>query len=732
MSPEFAASPSIPITADEQRLLVLAATVKDGKMASRVLAESNIRCTVCSDEIELMAHLEQGVAALLLVEEILSDDVVDLLEDYLLRQPEWSDLPILVLAFHGADSPHLKEILPRLGKVTLLERPVRTASLISSAKAALRGRYRQYRFRESQRALSESEQRFKSLFEYHPDGIFIRDLSGKFISANKAHEALMGYSSEELRSTSVTSLVVPDQAELIKQYFEEAARGNPQKFKTKVVRKTGEVIDLEAAYLPLVLNGKIIGVHGIARDVTQAKVYQSQIEHLATHDTLTGLLNRHSLYDRLEHAIAHSRRSGTQTGVLFMDLNRFKQINDSLGHDKGDMLLEEIARRLRNCMRDGDTVARLGGDEFVIIMEEVREIEDMARVADVILRSISAPIRLDGHELSITTSIGGSVFPKDGETVPTLLKHADLAMYQAKEMGSGSFRFYDPYMNIKILERLLTENALRKALENNEFELHYQPRVRMQDKKITGVEALIRWNNPEKGLIPPVDFIPLAEEIGLIHALGDWVLETACEQNRKWQEAGLPPLTVAVNLSAHQLNSPSIKHKVKEVLARTGLKPEYLELEITETSLMQNMENTLDMLREIRATGVSISIDDFGIGYSSLTHLKRLPVDTLKIDKSFIHDLLDDRDDAAIVSATIALAHHMELKVIAEGVTTLEEIRFLADLECDEMQGYFFSEALPAQQLEDLLRRKDWLHKNAAGITAASRRHEQSSQSSLM
>jgi|GEM_PF-5960182 len=718
MNPESALLTQTDITPQEKRLLVLASTRKDSEMACKVLTQSGIDCTVCADEDDLLHQLEQGAAALLTVEEVLSEQTVDMLEGFLVKQPEWSDLPIMILTYHGADSPSLSEVLPRLGKVSLLERPVRTSAFTSAVKAALRGRYRQYQFRTSLQQLKESEQRFKSLFEYHPDGIFIRDLEGKFISANRALENMLGYTAEELQGTSVTSLVIPEQVAEVARHFEDASKGTPQKFKARIRRRNGDILELEAAYLPWVVNGEIIGVHGIARDVTQARMYQRQIEHLATHDPLTGLLNRYSLYDRLEHAIACSRRDSTQTGVLFMDLNRFKQINDSLGHDRGDMLLEEIARRLLKSVREGDIVARLGGDEFVIVMENLHDIEDMVRVSETMLQNTSATIYLDGHELSVTTSIGGSVYPKDGEDVTTLLKHADLAMYQAKEMGSGSFRFYDPYMNIKILERLLTENALRKALANHEFVLHYQPRVRTRDRKIVGVEALVRWNNPERGLIHPIDFIPLAEEIGLIHALGDWVLETACAQNKAWQNAGLPPIMMAVNLSAQQLGAASIKNKVQEVLSQSGLNPSFLELEITETSLVQNMEATLDTLHAIRAIGVSISIDDFGIGYSSLTHLKRLPVDTLKIDKSFIHDILDDRDDAAIVSATIALAHHMDLKVIAEGVTSLDEIRFLEELECDEMQGYYFSEALPPAELEKTLKQNDWLLRSSTGLVA--------------
>lgn len=324
-------------------------------------------------------------------------------------------------------------------------------------------------------------------------------------------------------------------------------------------------------------------------------------------------------------------------------------------------------------------------------------------LADTVLQAVAMPVYVAGHELVVSTSIGGCVFPKDGANVETLLKHADLAMYQAKDLGSSSFRFYSPEMNTKILERLLTENGLRRALDKNEFVLYFQPRVNVLTQRIVGVEALVRWMHPQKGLIAPSDFIPLAEEIGLIDTIGNWVLHAACLQNKRWQDAGIPRIKMAVNLSAHQLTSPGAAMLVAEVLARTQLKPEYLELEVTETSLMQNIDTSLASLVAIRKSGVSISIDDFGTGYSSLAHLKQLPVDALKIDKSFINDLTTDRDDAAIVAATIALATHMGLKVVAEGVTVIEQIRLLTERGCNEMQGYFFSRPLPADEIEVLL-----------------------------
>ncbi|MHB0991155.1 MAG: putative bifunctional diguanylate cyclase/phosphodiesterase [Burkholderiales bacterium] len=688
----------------EMRLLILASTLRDGEIASRVLTDARINCAICQDLSSLMTELELGAGAVLLAEEVLDPATLPLLEQYIAHQPNWSDLPIMVLTFHGTQMPALSSWNERLGKATLIERPVRTAALISIVRSALRGRQRQYLMRKSQQQLHESEQRFKSLFEHHPDGIVVRDLAGRLVSGNKAMETMIGYSIEELRNMTIQALVIPEDSEHAQACFAEAAKGNPKTFHARVIHRDGNLIEVEGTYLPLIIDGEIKGVQGISRDVTQSRNYERRIEHLATHDVLTELPNRHLLIDRMQHSVEQSRRSGHQIGVLFMDLNRFKQVNDSLGHDIGDLLLKEISVRLKSMVRETDTVARLGGDEFVVVIDNLVSIEAMATIAEDILDSIAAPIKLVGHELSISTSIGGSVFPKDGQDVPTLLKHADLAMYQAKELGSGSFRFYDPEMNIKILERLLTESALQRALEKGEFLIYYQPRVCVLSKTIIGVEALLRWDHPEKGLIAPADFIPLAEEIGIIGEIGEWVLHTACAQNRAWQHAGYPYIKMSVNLSAQQLRSASLEKIVETVLTDTNLEARYLELEITETGLMQNIELSFETLMGIRNMGVSISIDDFGTGYSSLSHIKRLPINTLKIDKSFIRDIVNDRNDAAIVCATIAMAQHMDLGIVAEGVTAIEQMHFLAKHQCNEMQGYFFSRPLPPEELEILLK----------------------------
>jgi diguanylate cyclase (GGDEF)-like protein/PAS domain S-box-containing protein len=563
--------------------------------------------------------------------------------------------------------------------------------------------------RKESRKLEESEQRFRSLFENHTDAIFSFDPNGNFLSANNAVSKLTGYPVEDLRGMTFHPLIAAEFLEQAIAFIAASFQGNPQNFDTVCIRKDGTRFDVHVTTLPIVVNEKIVGIHGIARDITYSKNYERRIEYLANYDSLTGLPNRNLLDDRMRHAVIQADRLGLQIGVLYLDINRFKLINDSLGHDKGDMLLQIVANRLQENVREGDTVARLGSDEFVMVLENITMVEAVSTIANDLLNAIAAPIKIGSVDLAVSTSIGASVYPKDGEDNVTLLKNADLAMYQAKQEGAGTFRFYNSEMNARVLERLINENNLRSALEKEELVLHYQPRVDVASRQIVGIEALVRWLHPERGLVSPLEFIPLAEEIGLIGELGEWVLKTACRQNRLWQDQGLTPVKVSVNLSAQQLSSTSmINQTIQNVLSETGMDARWLELEITESSLMQNIESTLNMLLEIRDSGVSISIDDFGTGYSSLSYLKRLPIDTLKIDKSFIRDIAIDREDAAIVTATIAMAHTMRLKVVAEGVTSKEQIRFLESHRCDQVQGYLLSYPLPADELGNFLRYGRW------------------------
>lgn len=699
-------TPKIEPGRPSRRFLIHSATTRDSELASKVLQSVGIACKVCADAEALEAALAEGAGGVLTVEDVLVDRVLGVLSDYVESEPHWSDLPILVLAGKGADSLQTSEAVRLLRNVVLLERPVRTASLISSARSALLARDRQYQVHEAHARLQESEQRFKSMFENHPDGAFIRDLKGELVTVNPAYESLLGYSFDELKQMPLYNNIPDEELDRVRYCFAEAGRGTPQKLSTHKIAKDGRRVDVDIVYFPVEVNGRIVGVHGVARDVTQANTDKRHIKYLATHDALTGLSNRTLLDDRLNHAMEQARRSGGHTGVLFLDLNRFKPINDSMGHEQGDKLLKLIAARLKQTVREADTVARLGGDEFVIVLEDLASVDDMTAVAQSIIENVEQPVQLDGHEVSISTSIGGSVFPRDATDANTLLKYADLAMYRAKEQGSGAFLFYDKRMNEHVLERLLIENALRMALQNDELEVYYQPRVNIRTGTITGVEALVRWHHPDKGITLPMDFIPLAEEIGLITQIGEWVLRTACNQARQWQEQGLPPVRMAVNISAYQLSSPSFGERIEKILAATQLEPTQLELEITETNLMKNVELSCDLLGRLRARGVVISMDDFGTGYSSLAQIKRLPVDTLKIDQSFILNVVDDDSDAAIVSATIALAQHMGLSIVAEGVTSEAQVDFLVKRDCHEMQGYLFGRPQSATLTAGLLKRR--------------------------
>jgi len=439
--------------------------------------------------------------------------------------------------------------------------------------------------------------------------------------------------------------------------------------------------------------------HQAAAD-TSAKVAQ-----MAFHDPLTGLPNRKLLMDHLSYNIIQARRDKESLAVFFMDLDRFKVINDSLGHGVGDRLLQAVAARLLASLREGDTVARLGGDEFTLLLPAVHRAVDVAKVADKLLEVLREPFPLDGRDLFVTGSVGIALYPDDGLDPEALVKNADAAMYRAKDQGRDTYQLYTPAMNATALERLAIENSLRRALAQDELEIHYQPILELASGHVHGVEALLRWRHPERGMIPPSEFIPLAELTGLIVPIGPWVLRTACAQVQVWRQAGDPQLCLAVNISARQFQQADLVAEVRKALELTALPAQALDLEITESNAMQDPEAATRTLRELKALGVRISIDDFGIGHSSLSSLKRLPIDTLKVDRSFIRDIVSDPDDAAIVTAVLAMAETLKLQVVAEGVETEEQLAFLRERRCGRMQGHFFSPPLPAADCVALLAR---------------------------
>ena len=429
--------------------------------------------------------------------------------------------------------------------------------------------------------------------------------------------------------------------------------------------------------------------------------------YLTRHDALTGLPNRNFFRDRLTHAMARAKRTGLMMAMIVLDLDRFREINDTLGHTAGDKVLQAVAKLMRESLREVDTIVRLGGDEFTIILEDIAHTDRVTALAERILHVFSNPLVIDGREIYVTASTGITLYPHGVDGVDALLQAAEAAMHHAKEEGGNTYEFYVPEMNVPAAVNLDMEYLLRRALERQEFVLHYQPKVAVKSGRITGVEALIRWNSKELGPVPPAKFIPLAEKTGLIVPIGEWVLKTACAQNKAWQEQGYPPLLMSVNLSPRQFRQKNLLETINGALRDTGLNPGFLELEITESMIMLRPEQAIAILQQVHQLGVQLSVDDFGTGYSSLAYLKRFPVQKLKIDQSFMRDLTVDRDDAGIVTAVVAMAKSLGLEVVAEGVETAEQLAFLAKLDCEEYQGYYFSRPVPADEFTRLFRTTD-------------------------
>lgn len=521
---------------------------------------------------------------------------------------------------------------------------------------------------------------------------------------------LYGYALDaKMDSRNFFNSVHPDDMEAAKRMVDEHVKNKTtdHQHEYRVIWPDGSVRWLYSrATLSYTTEGKLRDMIGIAVDITERKEAEEKIQYLATHDGLTGLPNRNVFNQLLEHEIHVARRGKDKFCIMFIDLDRFKMINDSLGHDAGDQLLQSMAQRLQSSIRDGDIVSRLGGDEFVILAREITSDHQAANLAQKILHKISEPIFLSNHEYRITGSIGIATYPVDGEDELTLMKNADVAMYLAKEEGKNNFQFYSSSIKTLSLEKLTLENDLRKALANNEFYLDYQAKVHMSDKSIAGVEALIRWKHPELGLVSPDQFIPLAEETGTIIPIGRWVLETACNQARLWLQQGLPPICISVNLSPRQFSDPHLLQDIAEVLEKTELQPNLLELEITESMVMNNADRAVMLLKSIKTLGVRLAIDDFGTGYSSLGQLKQFPIDTLKVDKSFIQHIPVDAEDKAITEAIIAMGKSLSLTVIAEGVENSDQQSFLQAHACDQMQGFYFSRPVSADDFAEFVRSK--------------------------
>ncbi|MBF0465960.1 MAG: EAL domain-containing protein [Nitrospirae bacterium] len=537
--------------------------------------------------------------------------------------------------------------------------------------------------------------------------VIVSDVNGSIVRFNRMCETTTNYSFDELQGKCVwESLLRKEDVEPFKVDFAKIVDGQyPLSIENFMLTKNGQqrLITWSNTALLNEDSGQVEYVVLTGLDITERKIAEQRLQYLAHFDSLTDLPNRTLFYDRLSHTLGHSRRYNQMFALLFIDLDGFKHINDTLGHDMGDLLLKQTAKKLPNCVRDTDTVAHVGGDEFVIILPFIKKVQDAAFVAEKIIETLSEPFLLDGHDCFVGASIGISIYPSDGDDIDTLLKNSDIAMYQAKERGRSNYQFFNTEMNSRALRRLKLENNLRKALERNEFVLYYQPKINLTTGKVCAAEALIRWLNPKHGIISPVEFIPLAEETGLIIPIGEWVLRTACKESIAWQRAGYPPIVIAVNLSVKQFRAENLIKTIEDILEETQLSPELLELELTESIVMEDAEKAIKVLRNVRDKGIHVAIDDFGMGYSSLSYLKRFPICRLKIDRSFVRDITTDPDDEAISTAIIAMSHSLKLDVTAEGVETYEQLEFLRALKCDEAQGYLFSQPLPSKEFLEFL-----------------------------
>jgi diguanylate cyclase (GGDEF)-like protein/PAS domain S-box-containing protein len=683
-----------------------ASALRDALIQSADGAFHVIWLTSCCDALNRLAernHQKQAVEpiAAVLLDLSLSDSTgIETFDRLFQAAPQ---IPILILA--AVQDEDIAKLAVQRGAQEYLLKDRLDSYLLPKAVRSMIERA------ANTEALFEEKERAQVTLDAIGDAVVSTDIAGNVTYLNVVAESLTGWRRQE-----AVGHPFGDVFRIIDSVTRDAAR-NPMAFAIQLnrtvvltpncvlIRRDGVESPIEDSAAPIHDRfGRVTGAVMVFHDVSAARATTLTMSYLAQHDSLTNLPNRLLLNDRLTEALSLAHRYQRQLAVLFLDVDRFKHINDSLGHMIGDRLLQSIAQRLLACVRVSDTVSRQGGDEFVILLSEVAHAWDATVCADKILSALRSPHCIDQHEVHITASIGIVTYPDDGSDADTLMKHADFAMYHAKETGRDNRQFFKRDLNIRALERQSLENGLRHALQREELLLHYQPKLNLRTGAIVGVEALIRWNHPEFGPVPPADFIPIAEESGLIVPIGRWVLAEACHQAQAWQDIGLTPLRIAINISAVELRAGDFVGFISQIIAATGLEPRFLELELTETFLMQDSNSTSAVLHALKEIGLHLALDDFGTGYSSLNHLKRFPIDTLKIDRSFVHGIADNSDDASIVAAVISMGSHLHMRVIAEGVETQEQLAFLQDHECPFGQGHYFSRPVAARECTQLLR----------------------------
>jgi diguanylate cyclase (GGDEF)-like protein/PAS domain S-box-containing protein len=642
---------------------------------------------------------KRGIAAVLLALSLPDSQGIETFDKLLTAAP---DVPILILGVN-ANEALAKEAVGRGAQDYLLPDHLDSYSLTRALCNAIERK-------AVEDALYVEKERAVVTLNSIGDAVLCTDISGKISYLNLVAETMTGWCREEAIGkplAEVFRIIDGPTRKTARDPMEMAVEQNRTVGLTVncvLIRRDGFECAIEDSAAPIHdRGGRVIGAVIVFHDVSAARAMTHQMTHSAQHDVVTNLPNRLLLNDRISQSIALARRQNRPIAVIFLDLDRFKYINDSLGHAIGDQLLQSVSKRLLASVRGSDTVSRQGGDEFVILLSEIAYPEDAATSANKILHSLSAPHSIEGQDLHIDGSIGISVYPEDGADAETLIKNADTAMYHAKENGRNNFQFFKVEMNAKAVERQSLEGSLRRALERKEFLLHYQPKVNLETGEITGVEALIRWRQPDRGLVPPSQFVPIAEDCGLIIQIGRWVLREACRQARAWQRAGLPLVPITVNVSAVEFRDKGFVESVRTTLSETGLEAQYLGLELTEGVLMEDAESTATVLQELKLMGVHLAVDDFGTGYSSLSYLRQFPIDVLKIDQSFVNQITADPEDSSIVSAIISMGKSLKHLVVAEGIETQEQRAYLQAHRCAEGQGYLFSRPLAAAQFAQLL-----------------------------
>ena len=634
-----------------------------------------------------------------------------------IRQQEMN---ISVIVVSGETSFEAARDACSQGAYDFLRKPYATDELMIAINNALNEKKLEKHNKLIQRQLRESERLHRYLVNTSPDIIYILDRDGHFTFINERIETLLGYESKELIGKHYSILVHQNDIEIARYVFNERRVGDRASRNVELRLKCKDDSSkrfFETRTLPIELSSMgiyqneehprkktYLGTYGVARDITERKIAEDTINFQAYHDLLTNLPNRALLRDRLSLAISQAKREEEMLAVMFLDLDRFKNINDSLGHVVGDELLQQVSNRLKSCVREGDTLARFGGDEFTLLLPKIAKgKEDAIKIAEKINEVLKDPFDIEDNELYVSASIGIAIYPRDGTSMDSLIKHADIAMYHVKDTGKNNYKFYSNDMTTPYFQNLSLETGIRRALDNDEFHLMYQPQINIKTGEIVGVEALLRWEHPEHGSITPAEFIPFAEETGMIVEIGHWVLRNACAELKRWRDAGLPEIRMSINMSARQLAEKTIVKHVSGVLRDFGIPGHCLEIEITENTIMNDMDSVIHKLKELSKKGVYIAIDDFGTGYSSLSYLHKLPIQTLKIDRAFIKEVNMKHSRNSIINTIVAMAKGLSLNVIAEGVETQQQLEYLQEIDCSEAQGFLFGKPLAADVISQLL-----------------------------